>query len=72
MKLLRVAADYPAPPLRWWGRIFIRVWRDREQIVLTLRLPWWRSAHCMDCDDVKICQRVVSWRQGEGWRAGWR
>lgn len=49
-----VPAGGKAPQLKWWGNVFRRVWADRTQIVIVLRLPRYR----------------ISWRQGEGFRCG--
>lgn len=79
-RLPRVPAGSPAPPIRWWGNAFVRVWSDFEQLVVVLRLPWWRAdpaprtaADWYGLDiGVAAQQLVVSWRQREGWRYGWR
>lgn len=68
----RVPANGPAPPLKWWGNAFVRVWADRMQLVIVLRLPWWSEQYCIQTDEVGPAQLMLSWRQGEGWRKGWR
>ncbi len=83
--MIAVPANSPAPPLHWWGRVFWRVWADRRQLVVTLCLPWWREARPKALGDIPYAgpiaiyppfgtreQLMVSWRQGEGWRYGWR
>ncbi len=74
MKLLpRVPAGAKPPPIRWWGNAFYRVWADFEQLVIVVRLPWWRGNAWLPAqDDIGRGQLVVSWRQREGFRYGWR
>lgn len=80
MKLPRVPAGAPAPPIRWWGNVFFRVWKDWEQLVIVIRVPWWRKDPMGACAvqwygidvDVATQQLVLSWRRREGWRYGWR
>lgn len=80
MKLPRVPANSPPPPIHWWGNAFYRVWKGWEQLVIVIRLPWWRDdpAARSAADwyglgiEVAAEQLVVSWRRREGWRYGWR
>ena len=64
MRITKIPAGERAK-LHWWGALFLRVWRDREQMVLVLRVPCWRVRERLE-------QLCVSWRAGEGWRKGWR
>jgi hypothetical protein len=71
--MIRVPANGPAPPLKWWGNAFVRVWSDRTQRVIVLRLPWWRNDVYLAANDYfGRGQLMLSWREGEGWRKGWR
>lgn len=77
MRLPRVLANEPPPPIHWWGNAFYRVWMGWQQLVIVIRLPWWREtvvscAQDWDGADIAIQQLVISWRAGEGWRYGWR
>lgn len=71
-----VPAGEKPPPIHWWGNVFYRCWASDDgegyqQLVIVIRLPWWWKAYCINTDHMKVCQRVVSWRAREGWRAGW-
>lgn len=78
MRLPRVPAGAAPPPPRWWGNAFYRVWKDWEQLVIVIRLPWHRTSaglaalECIYGVQVPYEQLVVSWRRREGWRRGWR
>lgn len=58
----RIHAHAKAPPIHWWGNAFYRLYADFQQLVIVLRLPWWGSRG----------QLMLSWRQREGWRRGWK
>jgi hypothetical protein len=66
-----VPAGGEPPRIKWWGNVFRRVWRDRTQLVIVLRLPYWGRAYCITLDEWRLGQFCVAWRQGEGWRRGW-
>jgi hypothetical protein len=76
----RIPVGAKPPPIRWWGNVFYRMWKDREQLVIVLRLPWWRGAEPIILGGMLSVwthasrreQLTLSWRQGEGWRKGWR
>ncbi len=86
MILPRVIAGSKAPPMHWWGNAFYRVWNGWEQLVIVIRLPWWRYAvHASDIVPPREEgmpyyaqtwmaheQLTISWRRREGWRKGWR
>lgn len=67
-----VPAGGKPPPLKWWGNIFRRVWADRSQLVIVIRLPWWGWRYRIQTDDMGPAQLCISWRAREGWRKGWR
>lgn len=84
--LPRVPAGAKPPQIHWWGNAFYRVWKDWEQLVIVIRLPWWREVICRSDNGIRREagmpyfystwiqreQLMVSWRRREGWRHGWR
>lgn len=75
--LPRVPPNMPAPPIKWWGNVFYRVWKDWEQLVVVIRVPWWRGPEArLYGSDASLSypreQLMLSWRVREGWRSGWR
>lgn len=70
--LPRVPAGAKPQQIHWWGNAFYRVWKDWEQLVIVIRLPWWLETYSIELDEIARCQLCVSWRRREGWRYGWR
>jgi hypothetical protein len=77
MRLPIVPANGKPPPLKWWGNAFYRAWAGPAghawlQLVIVIRLPWWRETYLPETDDIGRGQLMLSWRSREGWRHGWR
>lgn len=74
--LPRVPPNAPPPPMHWWGNAFYRCWMGWQQLVIVIRLPWWRGPETWRAGLAKLDypreQLMLSWRAREGWRHGWR